>query len=1188
MLIKNRINIITDLSQLKVGYGYISNREVKYNPYVDTCFINKDGVEDVGNTLNNHFQQEYIRTGCHALKGIMDNNSRPFVIRPFTFSILTSCIATESVQTLDMYRKVFSNIVKNDFSILPEYEAKNISPLVYSFITANGIDPVVIDFEQTQKNLDMGDVDFVSLLIWSLTCAQTPILIKKEKKTRQVRCPYTKNEFCSGDFFRLYENLSLKVDVSNRNDLFFSAKNGMQDIFDSHYFHGSSSVFQDFVHSIRKCIISAVEYLIINNVVLATFANATVFLGRSFNDFDWIEDKTLIEEWKLISDIYKNDSIASTRITRFYRGLRSSSNITSLQDLPENFCVDYEKAAQKMNEKEGYSTLIAETPSSGAKKSLSALERTDEWRALPNFKAFNLASLSLRNVKKANKGDFCRQSITLKWCEGSISKELHSELQLYAAIKSNKQTMRYLNNFIDFIIEFNDGNRKPIRTLRDLHTVHFYHPLNNDLTFKKFVEKITLNSVTQNNIWSSVRSIITNTMALKIKDGWRVNNPMPKASDIFKGVTPQNTVTTREAMPSLFYEICLNILTNDGYQFVKDNVPSTTRKLYNYIIDKHEKVYMPNIGHILHLMFVLPMRNHQARWLDEGLMDDYIWDLDSNEYVLNTAPLAGFIYPDGQTHSAKFGRTSVVQSTQNKGLDGLFLYINTNKTKSYNLQNKGFTGYSIPWVTNTGIENVDIVFEIIKQQKEFNLKYSPRELIPVRPIDEDSGKYSREIFDRLPKFIPLFRDISTQKISDVDVSLGGLYLPPTSAIIRNLYRKVLMAADVAFKVKYPEYKNTNVAIGIDGELLYDLHGLRVYGITDLLNQGLDREIVKVLVGHNNSIMTLYYRKLGEKAYKKLLLEAKKNSGAAIDAGKSALADGIDNLDLIDNASLIDEFRDSAPDFRKGGVPKFIKGGICMSFDCKTGGIDVIYSSNGTSNSSSALVNGGVMRCGNCRYWRTSPRFLKEQIFYINECAVEIHDLVDKRSDIFDKINAAYDELDDPDFVVNQLQNKGDRIIELLVHRITELRRREVMLNECLKKIDVNTENLPITIGDNIFNPSWEDLSLFDANMELTLQAAVLGLDSESSIIHQNKLETFLNKAFNESGIKNPFLYMPNDEVKRAAIVYTLVNTQNQLGDPIKDEEFEDPRLIFDNPERSSSLLKALKQLEKSIKTGLLR
>lgn len=1188
MSISKRTDIITDLTQLKTGYGYISNRKVRYNPYVDTCFIDEDEVEGIGTTLNRHFQEEYIRVGCDTLKGIVESNSKPLLIRPFTLPKLKSCLKSGSASTLEDYRETFSDIVKNNFVISPELESQGVAHLAYPFVSASGVDPVVIDFEQTQKNVGMGDVDFVSLLIWSVTCEQTPILIKKAKKTGLVRCPYTKDEFCSSDFFRLYEKLSLKVNVINRHDLFFSVEDGMQDIFDSHYFHGGTSVFQDFVNSIRRCIASAVEHLTIKNAVLAPFANATAYMGRSFNAFDWAEDKALIEERELLGEIYKKDASVSSLLTRLFRGLRASSNITSIQDLPEHLCVDYEEAGKKMNAKEGYATLVAETPSSGARKALQALERTDGWRALPNFKAFNLASLSTRNVKKANEGDNHRQSTTLNWCEGKISEELHSELRLFSSIKSNKQTMRYLNNFIDFVIEFNDGSCEPIRTLRDLHVAHFYHPLSDDFTFKKFVEKITSNLTTQSNIWSCVRGVITKTLNLKIKDGWRFNNPMPVAGDLFKGATPQNNVTTREAMPSLFYEFCLETLTKDDYQFVKDNVPSTTVKLYNYVTGKNEKVYMPNVGHILHMMFILPMRNHQARWLDEGLMDDYIWDLDSNEYVFNTSPLTDFTYPDGQTHREKFGRTSVVQSSHRKGLNGLSLYINTNKTKSYALQIKGFTGYSIPWVTDSGIANVDEVFEIIKRQKEFNLKYSPRELTPVRPIDEDSGKYSREIFDKLPKFIPLFRDVSVQKISDVDASLGGLYLPPTAAIVRNLYKKLLIEADAKFKEKHELYRDTNVAIGIDGELLYDLHGLRVYGITDLLNQGLDREIVKTLVGHNTSIMTLYYKKLGEKEYKRLVLEAKKKSGAAIETGKAALADGIDNLGLIDNASLVDEFRDTAPDFRKGGIPKFIKGGVCMSFDCKTGGIEVLYSSSGTSKSEVTSVSGGAMRCGNCRYWRTSPRFLKEQIFYFNECAVEIHELVDKRADVFDQINTAYDELDDPDFIVNQLQNKGDRIIELLVHRVTELRRREAMLEECLKRVDVNTGNLPTTIGDVAFNPSWEDLSLFDTNMELTLQACVLGLDSDASVVQQNKLETFLSKAFNESNVKNPFLYMPNDEVKRAAIVFTLANTQNLLGAPIKDEEFEDPRLIFDDPMRSSALLKSLNILENPAVAGLIQ
>jgi len=104
-------------------------------------------------------------------------------------------------------------------------------------------------------------------------------------------------------------------------------------------------------------------------------------------------------------------------------------------------------------------------------------------------------------------------------------------------------------------------------------------------------------------------------------------------------------------------------------------------------------------------------------------------------------------------------------------------------------------------------------------------------------------------------------------------------------------------------------------------------------------------------------------------------------------------------------------------------------------------------------------------------------------------------------------------------------------------------------------------------------------------MEMSMQAIMLGLDASESNVHVDKLDKFLNKVFNEASVSNPLLYIPSEEVKRAAVVFATVHTKEILGDTITDEEFADPRLLFEDSKTASDLIEGLKRLDSSLNTA---
>ena len=677
--------------------------------------------------------------------------------------------------------------------------------------------------------------------------------------------------------------------------------------------------------------------------------------------------------------------------------------------------------------------------------------------------------------------------------------------------------------------------------------------------------------------------------ASRLSDNKSYANPFPESKKVFRA-TVVNSQTTRAAMPSVIHKMALDILKKDDYQFAKDNLPKSTLSLLNKAMGIRESVFSYNIPYILHILLILPLRLHQVRWLDEGLLDSKIWDITSGQYIKNTHPLAGYRYPDGETHSKKYNQTGVFSSEQAQGNENLNLYINTNKTKGYSLQKKGYTGYTIPWPHDCDIEDVVDVYNILEKQRVFNSTYSPLDIEPVKVIDEDSGKYDAQVWVNLPYFTPLFRDLSMPRVSDADATLTNLYLPTKSDNVRTLFKLLMKEAEKHYKETYPQYADHIVVFNEDGNCLFDVHTLRVFGITDLLDRGLDKEIVKILVGHNTSIMTLYYHKRTEAMYRRLLLESKKKAGVATENELLYLEFGLrDGEALIDLFSLVPEWQSDKfprPDMAKGGKPKVMKGGVCDSFDCETGGINIKYTRQQEVFEISS-VEGGSLRCGNCRYWKTGPRFLLEQIYYLNEVASEVEELVYQRIDFLTKSQEAFNNSDykRAEIISEKFSQKADEVTALLAHRVQELKRRDLMLTKTFEvaKLDSKNNQLPIEFGtiSDSDDLKWESMGLFDAAMERTTQAAVLGIVGEENTISMIQLEKFCTKFASLSKNSNPLLFVPNDEVKRAAILYKLSSITKELGRSFDDDEFDDPRVLLSNlgEEKFMQLGQSLTSLE---------
>lgn|GEM_PF-2871422 len=790
--------ISTDTDLLHIGSGYIAeDKLVRYNPKIDTCIIDASLIENVGKTLNEFFRKRYVDSvkEVYWADRVTPSYRQSDNARPLTCGEIRRIASLEEIDFDDAesINKLIERIIFDGFRLGDEK-----LELTYRISSGETIEPALIDFDATQRALGLSDVGFLTLILKSLYSEFAPKRVAKKKS--KLTMPYKREDFLCSPFMDLLDKSVFDVNVGSSSDEYYKTNTGLNNLFDTHYFHGNTNLYQDFIFQVKKVFMCAIQLFIKQNAVFTPFPTATNVMGKTDTYQMFVDNDELSSQIELAKAASQSSSLS-----RLLRGLRCSTNINAIQELPVQLCVDYVKNTKQYNDDKGEMTSFTESPQKALRLVITELEKSKSYINQKGFKPFNVGALSQYGVNRMVEGDLSRTSTSLNRYKDKLPEELLSELRLYTLTQANSQKMQYLNHFIDFVICRNSAAQEQINKVADLKVHHFYHPINDDeFSFYKYIQRHkALNTITaKRNVWTNARRALGHVYNAKRREGFDKVLPIPAAQEVFKELSKKRSTTTRRSLPSVLHSLCIEVLAENNYQFVRDNIPSTEKVLYNHLTDEKESVYVPNIGHILHILMIFPARTHQIRWLDEGLLDEKVWDLDRQQYVVNTALTANFTYPDGKTHNEKFGKTAFIQSDQSEGSEGLSLYINTNKTKGYALQKKGHTGYSVPWVADSGIENVDEIIEIVKRQKAFNDKFSPKNLNPVRTVDEDDGKYSPAIFESLPKFIPLFRDITFPRISKVDADSGTIFLPPRHQMILKLFHMVMREAEKRYKEKY--------------------------------------------------------------------------------------------------------------------------------------------------------------------------------------------------------------------------------------------------------------------------------------------------------------------------------------------------------------------------------------------------
>jgi hypothetical protein len=502
-------------------------------------------------------------------------------------------------------------------------------------------------------------------------------------------------------------------------------------------------------------------------------------------------------------------------------------------------------------------------------------------------------------------------------------------------------------------------------------------------------------------------------------------NPFESISNPFRG--KRSNTTYRHRIPTNVHEAMLHVLLspddndNPTYSFVKEELNWDWFNWINPATNKAERRWCPSRTNCLLFALMLPPRFKQARWVDQGLLDQMIWDIDSQSYIKNMHKLRDWQHPKtGKTHFEIYGRPSgVLQPTHDDwySSEQRCIYINTNKTKMWDPEGK--TGHEIWWPQGNMLREIDTAnltkqanfldrpYNLIEAQIRWVQEHDPNpEPITFSDSSYDAGCVNKRLKDHYPHFVPIFRDLSSIYHRDDGTKY---YLPPTPGKLKYLFYALAYHTEILLReqgldvaITEPSQTSNNYK---GRKCRHNLHSLRVYGISYLMEIGVPWPIVQMIVGHAAPAMTLYYNKPSPEHIRDILTE--KISGANILSDWEEIGE-----DILKSQK---EFIATNSGFSKKFIPDDLlnqnyagftqkPGGMCPlgGTGCETGQVvEQISTTNNKTKSHYGPVEGG---CGNCRFFCTTPAHLFQHQMVINDLFIQIRSFGKKQTALAQKLS----------------------------------------------------------------------------------------------------------------------------------------------------------------------------------------
>lgn len=495
-------------------------------------------------------------------------------------------------------------------------------------------------------------------------------------------------------------------------------------------------------------------------------------------------------------------------------------------------------------------------------------------------------------------------------------------------------------------------------------------------------------------------------------------NPIDPKWDRF--AESSNIGTKRTPIESRIMDEIRNLIVEDDYAFPKKAFTFAYVHLTNHETGEYEhNIFSPSVANLLYFMLWIPTRKIQAQLLDSGEGDDFIYDFEKKELVKNRNKI-------GNEKNRQEGLLQTLPSGVLGITDILGLHITTNKTSE--------NGYDIPWVC-------DDLLRTLENQYKWLSKYSP---YPERRGRQSlGGIMTAESITTDKTFYCLFRDPSQQKTDDQSKPVATHVITKAWGLLCNEAEKRInkKLPDTHAKISLTEKNNPNKS-------RYDIHTLRVSGITDLLEKGVPLGVVqKFVAGHKTYVMTLHYDNPSHAKVREYLESARSKDSNVSDFELIESELGEVSEHFVVNQTYTNK-RYTAFDAlnNNAGIVSIRLSGICPGGSCEEGGLDP-YKERGVP----VPVGDRGPSCPQCRFWITGPMFLLGQVIEGNQLIRKIK----KKVAAIDKIReSTIDAEDDGNIqLYNKLSGREDRELRILANMLTEWSERMKFYEASVNKID---------------------------------------------------------------------------------------------------------------------------------------
>lgn len=448
----------------------------------------------------------------------------------------------------------------------------------------------------------------------------------------------------------------------------------------------------------------------------------------------------------------------------------------------------------------------------------------------------------------------------------------------------------------------------------------------------------------------------------------------------------------KNILPLKYIALCKNILQENDFAWPK------SLEFEYFKTNSSETIWCPVHTFIFLIMLEIPLRRIQVKLLDSGEGDTSKWN--GSEWVPNNHPCAGIW---GRREQKVTERGFLNPSTsQNNAVD---LYVNTNKTADASVGYGEQAGYRIPWQNTEVIRLSNLMRE---WQEQYNPVIKPKSAIDMPPYVFPSG-YSKPVLEITPDRFYLFR--SPLQNDKEAPSTDAKQLKFWYHLMFELENRLKKLGD---NITIIQRFDTRLARIEPQNPIFTPHGLRVTGLTALMEHGVPIEILsKIVAGHAAVLITLHYIKYNNCHITEILNEAQKKiedsqqenftkwlkSASWGEALEQSVFNDPSSLECTWNKHASNELFENR------------QCGICPNSGtlCSTGGEIKRTNADGKGKNVHGEVRGGKGNCINCRYFITGLPFLLPLWIKANELLTQARYLSEELSQTSEKLQSLKDE-----------------------------------------------------------------------------------------------------------------------------------------------------------------------------------